>query len=246
MTVDEASGDAHTGGCTSTALPLGQMDAVLDAACRLLLLRGEPVPVPDVAAEVGDDLATVEAVFAGHVGRGRVAMADGAVVASAGVSVVPSDYEMRLGARRFWAWCAKTALGVAGALPVDGTIVSNDPVTGSELRTEFVDRRPAPSSYAAFWPTEDFRESCQSAAGEYCLTLNLFETAEVAKDWAQRAGVPGEVLGVDEATARASGRWLETFGIGRAEGDAVVAALQEPLPADVAGARKPVAADGRS
>jgi hypothetical protein len=234
MTANEVSSDAHSEGCTSTALPFGEMDVVLDTACRLLLLRGEPIPLAQLAAEVGDNV-DVEAVLAGHLERGRVGMADGAVVASAGISVVPSDYEMRLGTRRYWAWCAKTALGVASALPVEATIVSHDPVTGTELRTELVDRRPVPSSYAAFWPTEDFKDSCQSAAGEYCRTLNLFETAEVAKDWSQRADVPGEVLDVEEATARASAKWAQTLGIGRPEGDAILAVLREPLLADVTG-----------
>jgi hypothetical protein len=86
--------------------------------------------------------------------------------------------------------------------------VSRDPVTKAELRTRFEGDRPVPGDAVAFWPSEDFRDSCQSAAGEYCLTLNLFAGESTARAWAERAGVPGEVLSVAEATERSAARWV--------------------------------------
>jgi len=230
MTADQAVGDAERLVAPGTGT-LGTTDAVLDAASRLLLRYGRPLTIAELAGDVGSDVATVEAYVVEHEKRGRVIRDDGVIVAAAGISVVPSAYRMRAGNRDLWAWCATTSLGVLAALGTGGEIVSRDPVSGEELRTTFVGSEPLPSGYAAFWPSAEFRDSCQSAAGEYCDTLNLFADESTARGWAERAGIVGDVLPVAAAAERAKPRWVASLDVGGA-GAPMVAALSAPLPRD--------------
>ena len=209
----------------ATAGPaLDERDETLDAACRILLRTSAPVPLAALAADLGTDPAVVEAAVVAQERRGRVGRdGTGAIVASAGVSVVPSDYVLRLGGEppagwAGWAWCAKTALGVLGAVGAGGWTATRSPASGVEVRAEFLGAEPADPGLAVFWPSEDFRDSCASAADEYCPSFSLFESVEAGRRWAAAGGVPGEVLPVREATERAVVRWaasLELAGRGR-------------------------------
>src|SRR5579884_2709478 len=208
---------------------LDQPDECLDTACRLLLARNAPVSLDELAAALGADLAPVAAAIDAHERRGRIGRdADGMVVASAGVSVVPSGYELHIAARVMWAWCANTALGVTSALGLGGVILSRSPYSGADLRTRFSGSRPAPGTTGAvLWPSAAFRDSCQSAASAYCPALGLFEDAAAARAWAAANKVPGEVLTVEEATGRAARRWRGSLDMA-GTGAGLAAALAEP------------------
>jgi alkylmercury lyase len=230
MTTDQAVDEVPQQAAAPTGA-LGTTDAVLDAASRLLLRHGRSITVAELAADVGRDGDDVEATIREHEARGRIIREDGVIVAAAGISVVPSAYALRAGNRELWAWCATTSLGVLAALGTGGEIVSRDPVTGAELRTTFVGSEPLPSPYTAFWPSEEFKSSCQSAAGEYCDTLNLFADESAARAWAERAGVPGDVMPVDAAARRARLRWDGSLDVAGA-GATMLEALAGPAPGD--------------
>lgn len=206
---------------------LDERDDTLDAACRMLLGTRAAVPLTALAAELGIRLAVVEAAVAEQEQRGRIGRdAAGAIVASAGISVVPSGYELRIGdgsasAARWsgWAWCAKTALGVLGAVGIGGSTATRSPASGATVRARFQGAVPSDPQLAVFWPSTEFRDTCGSAAQEYCPSFSLFESVEAARRWAAAGDVPGEVVPVREATERAVVRWaasLELGGRGRA------------------------------
>lgn len=197
-------------GCGESApsAALDEPDLVLDTSCRMLLRTRRPLAVPDLAAALGREVVAVERDIADHERRGRMARdGDGLLVASAGVSVVPSDYDIHLGELRIWGLCAKTALGVVAALGVDATIDSRSPMTGVALRTEFVGSRVVPAEHAVFWPSDEFRDMCGSAAADYCPTFSIFEDEPTAAAWVERGGVPGTILPVAVAAERAAVRW---------------------------------------
>lgn len=226
----EASSCATTVSCAASPLALDQPDEVLDAACRLLMETNTPVSVEELARVLGRDAEAVAGALREHEQRGRVGWGgDGRVVASAGVSVVPSEYELRLGARVLWAWCAKTALGVVSALGMGGQIRWRSPYSGAELSVDFDGSHPADTGLAVFWPSDTFRDSCGSAAEDYCPSFSMFENEAAGRAWARTGGVPGEVIGVEEAISRASVRWrhsLDVTGYGRH----LTAALAKPAP----------------
>lgn len=183
---------------------LDEQSPALDAACRVLIMTGRPVTITTVAAEGGQDEATASAGLDRAESRGRLRRNEaGEIVAAAGISVVPSDYEVQVAGRRMWAWCAKTALGMLAALDAGGSVVARSPLTGVEVRVEFDGCRPVSTERAVFWPSDEFRSGCGSAADQYCPTFGLFENEAAALAWARAGDVPGEVIGVVEASERA-------------------------------------------
>jgi Alkylmercury lyase len=193
---------------------LSKPDNTLDLALRLLFVADRPIPPARLADEQGCDLDTVLATLARFEEVGRVRRdADGAVVASAGVSVVPSDYTLAVGQRRCWAWCAKTSLGMLGALAAGGTLTTTAPDSGGRLVVEFDEGDPRPTRHAVLWPSERFQSGCSSAVDELCSTYSLFGDADTATAWAHERGLDAETITVAEATDRAVGRYRHSLGL---------------------------------
>jgi hypothetical protein len=193
---------------------LTRPDATLDVACQLLFASGEPLTVHGLAAELGQPPDVVAEAVDGFERVGRIRRGeDGRIVAAAGISVVPSDYELRLGGLLRWTWCAKTGLGVLGALAAGGTLSTRCAATGDTVTVTFDGGAPLPTAAAVLWPSERFQSSCQSAADELCATFSLFAGAEAARGWAVARGLDAEVLGVGEATGRTVDRYRYSLGL---------------------------------
>jgi alkylmercury lyase len=196
-----------------TPVRIGDKDATLNAACRMLLRTGAPVPIARLAAEVGEDPADIAALVADYERLGRMRRDGDRVVAAIGVSVIPSDFEIVAGQRHMWAWCAKTGLGVVAALGLGGRVASRSPASGAPVTVEFTGQAPHPSTLVVFWPDDSFRDSCASAAEDYCPSLAIFESADAARGWAEQRNVAGEVLPVEIAANRASEHYSEVLDL---------------------------------
>jgi hypothetical protein len=190
------------------AVALGQTDRTLDVACRMLLRAGGPIAVSDLAAELQEDPAPLRSLIAEYARRGRLTCDDDTVIASLGLSAVPSDYEIRFGTGQMWAWCAKSALGLVSALGLGGLVIGRSPVTGAPV-TVTVDRSGRVSGgLACFWPADTLRDSCGSAELEYCPAFVILESLPAARSWARQRGFPGEALTIEEAAARSAAYWV--------------------------------------
>lgn len=193
---------------------LSRPDATLDRACQLLLARRAALTVHELAAQLGHQEATVIQTIEQFEKVGRIRRTpDGRIVASAGVSVIPADYEVLVGPVRCWAWCAKTGLGVLGALAAGGTLATRCLVSKEKLVVTFTVDQPAPSGYGVLWPSEQFQNSCTSAADQLCATFSLFASARAAGDWARANNLDAEVITVDEATHRSATRYRHSLGL---------------------------------
>src|SRR6266700_1235221 len=83
---------------------LSRPDDTLDTALRLLFTTRRPVPVAVLAARLGVATAALDMTIERFERSGRIRRDEaGMIVASAGVSVVPSDYELVVGDRTCWA-----------------------------------------------------------------------------------------------------------------------------------------------
>jgi alkylmercury lyase len=180
------------------------------AAFHLLLETGEPVRAAALADELGCNTSEVAKAIEQLEGQGLIRRDEaGSIVGSYGLSVVPSQDQIRVQGRQFWTWCAKTSLGVVGALG-GGTVISRCPVSSRQLLLTFQGSKPPrDTELAVFWPSTEFTSCCKSTVEEVCPNINFFESAAAAQSWAASSGVPGEVLSVEEATARSVGRWAE-------------------------------------
>jgi alkylmercury lyase len=188
-------------------------DETMAAAFRALLRDEEPVSPAGLAAELGCDPAELEGAIEVLEQRGRLRRDEqGRVVASAGLSLAPTEHAVSLGGRTLWTWCAKVALGVLATAGADGRIYSRCAETGRPLRLDFEGGGPVSNDLAVFWPSSEFTSSCRSAAEELCPNINFFESSSAAEAWTAGKEVPGEVLPVEEATARAIA-WASELGV---------------------------------
>lgn len=177
------------------------------ASFRALYETGQPVPPALLADKLGWPLERVEAEIDALDRRGLIRRDQGgAVVGAVGLSVVPGSSEISVNGRSFGVWCARTAVGVLAAIGEGGEVRARSPRTGRELRLEFEGAQPQPSEMVILWPANE--SSCGSAVDELCPNINFFENREAAESWAIENGVAGEIVSIEESTARSVGKWL--------------------------------------
>jgi alkylmercury lyase len=193
-----------------SALVPGDPQAGLDyrvpvAAFRALLVRRRPVSSRALAAELGVGIGAVREALDGLVRADRIRLDEaGRVVGACGLSLVPSRHELAIGRRRYWTWCALDAVGILGALGTDGGARSRDPVSGAPLDVRFRAGAPVGDGVVVFLADES---CCPAGVDSWCPKVNFFRDAAAARTWAERNGVPGEVVDVREATRRGAARW---------------------------------------
>jgi hypothetical protein len=193
---------------------LSRPDETLDRACQLLLANGRALTVHELARQLGHHPATVTQTIEQFERIGRIRRdSNGQIVASAGVSVVPADYEILVGPVQCWAWCAKTGLGVLGALAAGGKLSTRCRVSGDQLIVTFSHDQPDPSHYGVLWPSAELQNSCTSAADQLCATFSLFASAQAASEWARAGNLDAEVITVQEATHRSTARYRHSLGL---------------------------------
>lgn len=179
-------------------------------AFRLLLRRGSPVEVDELGVLARGKRSEVEAGLASLDRAGRIRRDDdGRVVASAGLSVVPSRHEISLGGRRYWTWCAYDALGILGSLGRGGTLSTQSPQSGDHLDIEFEGASPLRTDLVLLMADSS---NCHSTFEDWCPQVNLFESHEAARQWMRDNQVQGELLSVAEATRRGIQDWRSLVG----------------------------------
>lgn len=183
--------------------------AVRTAGFRLLLERGGPVAVGDVAGAAGLPEDDVAAVLADLVGRGRARLdGDGALVGIAGLSVVATRHRLRLGERERFTWCAVDALGILAAAATGGRVQSLPPDGDEPVVVAFDGARPEPSD-AVVWLADIAASS--APVDDWCPLVNLFPDAGAARRWAGVRGGQGRIVPVAEAAADAGEDWRPLF-----------------------------------
>jgi Alkylmercury lyase len=74
----------------------------------------------------------------------------GRVTAAAGLSVEPTRHRLQTSGGARWTNCAYDALGILGALGVDGEIATTSPLTAKPITVGFEAGRPAGSDVVLF------------------------------------------------------------------------------------------------
>jgi DNA-binding transcriptional ArsR family regulator len=175
------------------------------AAFRLLLETGRAVSAAQIAADLNAAPSAVEAELRRLDAAGRIRLsADGHVVGSAGLSVVPAAHELWLGSRRFWTWCAYDVVGIVGTLRADARSLSRSPATGAQIRLQFAAGRPPATPVVVFFPDDG---GATRSIDDWCSNANFFETREAALSWSAQRKMEGEVIELDEARRRGQAHW---------------------------------------
>ena len=184
-------------------------DQIRNAAFRSLLSTASPVAASDLAAATGISSKEVADVLEELDKAGRIRRdAGGRVIGSAGLNVTPDRHEIELDGRRFWTWCAYDILGIFGALHASGRATSPSP-DGSTIEVRFEGGRPVSNAAVVFRPDEDLIECCANVYEEWCPNSNLFVDAELARRWAEKTGMSGRIMTLDEAADLGAADWAD-------------------------------------
>jgi hypothetical protein len=178
---------------------------VLIGSFRQLLETGRRAGRGDIAKRVGSTSRVVEGRLRALETRMTIRRNEaGEVTVAGGLSVEPTGHRMEFDGRLRFTCCAFDALGILGALETNGVIESTSPETSAPLRVTFQAGRPEASDAVLFYADDS---CCTSVLDEWCPNVNFFEGKEQAARWAERSGVVGIVLGLGEATERATREW---------------------------------------
>jgi len=174
------------------------------AGFRLLLERGTPVELSDWAAASGmSDTALQEVLDRANV-NGRVERdVKGRLLGIAGLTVEPTRHEITLDGTSRWTWCALDAIGILGALEVDGTVHSTDPHTGTPIRVDF--HAGQPDGDAALFILDGYDGG--NVKDDWCPLVNFFATAHAAETWASDQELKGDVVTVRQVADEAAAMW---------------------------------------
>jgi hypothetical protein len=177
------------------------------AIARSIKTRGKIPTIATVAADLGKDVASVDASFArladGRVFRPRKGSHE--IYAYSPFSAVPTDFFVTAGGRVWFAVDAWDALGIPAALGEAGVIethcadcdeslvVEVEANGATELQTWTVMQVGVRAR--DFWKDIDYTES----------TINLFQSEEHAERWRDTAKPPATtILPIEQATALAN------------------------------------------
>jgi alkylmercury lyase len=188
----------------------GDSEALIRAAAfRLLLAHARPIEPDELATATDSRTDRVQALLAELDRAGRIRR-DGAgrVVGAAGLSVIPDRHQIQIDGRRFWTWCAYDILGIFAALAANGRAVSPSP-DGSMVVVVFERGRPQKHSAVLFRPDDDLLACCENVYEEWCPNSNLFLGRRQAITWADERGIPGRVMGLDEASELGARDWAD-------------------------------------
>jgi hypothetical protein len=175
------------------------------AAFQLLLGTGRAVSSEQIVAELNAAPSDLEAELRQLDAAGRIRLsAEGHVLGSAGLSVVPAAHELWLGARRFWTWCAYDVVGIVGTLEADAQSFSRSRATGAPICLQFAAGRPPATPVVVFFPDDG---GAARTIDDWCSSANFFETREAAHSWSAQRKMEGEVIGLDEARRRGLANW---------------------------------------
>lgn len=174
------------------------------AAFNLLLESGRPITNEEIAARSGLSPDAVAEILSDSRARGRARFDDeGRLVGVAGLSIVPTRHVIEVNGTTRWTWCALDAVGILGALGVDGSIRSVDPSTGEPISIGF--RRGAPDDDATLFILGGFKAG--NIVNDWCPLVNFFSDEAVAAAWAADNGLEGDIVAVAAVAAEIADIW---------------------------------------
>jgi hypothetical protein len=177
------------------------------AGFRLLLDRGEPVELADIAVAADLEVETVKHLIGQAAGRIETD-GEGKLLGVAGLTVTETRHQITIGDEMRWTWCALDAVGILGALEATGNIRSTDARTGQDIHIEFVDGQSqgdATLFILGGYDGGNVRE-------DWCPLVNFFDTHRDAEAWVADRDVTGDIVSVGQIAADATAMWRPVTG----------------------------------
>ncbi len=198
-----------TDGCDATSklrnrAASPEVQKLTSAGFHLLLERGEPISVEELAAAAGLASGEVRRLLDGAAVRGRVRLDhSGHLVGIAGLTVEPTRHEIRVDGKSRWTWCALDAVGILGALQADGSVVSRDPGFGKRIEIEYSGGVPVDD--ATLFVLGGYEGN--NVVDDWCPRVNFFANRGDAEAWIDANGLRGDIVSVAQVADDAAEMW---------------------------------------
>lgn len=192
-------------------LPLPDLTPAQNEILRIcfeqLLGTAAPVPVSAIRAAGPAPECDIEAELITVAAAGRARLNErGDVTGAFGLSLDPTPHTMSIGDHVWHTWCAIDALGILGALEARGAISSLSPHSGKPIEIEVEAGHPCGGDLSSVVFLPGYRQG-SSVVDQWCPSVNFFETADAAREWAAARGLAGECLALEHATELAAAAW---------------------------------------
>ncbi|MGH9186009.1 MAG: organomercurial lyase [Acidimicrobiales bacterium] len=181
---------------------------MLRSAGFAILRRGQPATAEQLTRSTGLDPARVRDALAAMVSAGAAELDDdGRVVATGGLSLVPTRHELVLDGVALHTWCAYDALGIPVAAGVDARARSRCAHCGKLIEIGFQTGQAQGGRDVITWFPDC---TVTNARRDFCDNANLFCDHEHFDAWYDSAGRPhGEALTITEVAHRARINWAQ-------------------------------------
>jgi len=186
-----------------------EVEAARSAGFRLLLDTGKPVAKRAWASHAGLSLGELDDLLSGASVKGRVQFNDeGLLVGVAGLTVEPSAHRIDVDGATRYTWCALDAVGILGALGVDGSIHSTDPGTGESIDIPFTGGTPDSDATLFILGGYDGGD----VVSQWCPLVNFFTSWDDATSWVESKGLEGDIVSVAAIAQESAEMWLPVVG----------------------------------
>jgi len=185
---------------------VGDHRVIQAAAFALLFETDEPITERSISTRSGLSLDDAHIRLREIEDRGMLRRNEtGHIVGVAGLTIVPTQHEITIGATTRWTWCALDSIGIIGAIGRGGRFTTTVPDTNEPVALEFTADGTTESSAVVFM-ADGFADG--PVSDNWCPTVNLFHTAESADSWAADAGLTGKPISVSDLMDDATKMWL--------------------------------------
>jgi len=176
------------------------------AAFALLFEHDRAATVESIATRAGRSHDETSTALAEIEARGMLRRDDqGDIVGIGGLTIVPTQHKITIGATTRWTWCALDAVGIIGALGHSGRFTTTVPDSDQPVTIEF-NADTTPDTSAVVFIAEGFADG--PVADNWCPTVNLFPSAAAANAWAAESGLAGNPISITELIPDATEMWL--------------------------------------
>ena len=176
----------------------------------LILEHDEPISRESWAGACDIDVETLDAILERGDTRGRVRLdEEGRLLGIAGLSNERTRHEIVIEGVTRWTWCALDAVGILGALGVDGEIASLDVRSGDAIHIGFSSGIPDATA-AVIFILGGYEGG--TAVEEWCPSVNFFENEENACEWVAGEGLEGDIVSVTAFASKAADMWRPVVG----------------------------------
>jgi hypothetical protein len=145
-------------------------DSVAKEAFRILLSDATPLSMTALAERIGADKTAVRKILDDLMLVGRAEMEGEVLFGVYGLTLKPTQHQLKLRGSSFFTWCAFDIVGIPAALGESAEITGECAHCHSAIRFAIAEGEPPSLPIVISW----LAERCDSIRDQFCPTVNFY------------------------------------------------------------------------